>query len=98
MHVETTHHIDDVPGQRYEYDLFRFSDAGVTIVARAYSSSPREAHFLRLETATSWAGLTRADLARPLFQEAAAYLRSAGRASLEWLNQEGSGYEPFPKV
>lgn len=98
MRVETTHHIDEVPGEDYEYDLFRFCEGGVILVARGYSSSPTEAHFLRIETTRSRMGLTRRDLARPLFHEAAAYLRSAGRISLEWLNQEGSGYEPLPEI
>lgn len=98
MRVETTHFVDEVPGQRYEYDLFRFSDGSITVVARGYSSHPTEAHFLRIESATSHVGLTRVDLTRPLLQKAAAYLRSVGRTSLEWLNQDGSGYEPLAEV
>jgi hypothetical protein len=74
---------------------FRFSDGAVTLVARAYSAMPTEAHFLRIETASSSVGLTGYDLTRPLLQAAASHLRSIGKESLTWLNIEGSGYEPL---
>jgi hypothetical protein len=98
MRVEHTHHIDEVPGQRYEYDLFRFSDEAVTLVVRGYAHDPAEAQFLRVESATSSRGITHMDLKLPLFRTAAQYLRSVGRTSLQWLNVEGSGYEPLLDV
>ena len=96
MRVEITHSVDIVRGQRYAYDIFRFSDGSATLVARGYSDAPTEAHFLRIETGSSSAGITSADLARPLLKEAVTHLRSIGKTSLEWLNIEGSGYEPVP--
>jgi hypothetical protein len=94
MRVEVTPSVDTVPGQRYEYDLYRFSDDNITLVARGYSHAPTEAHFLRIETGSSSAGITSADLTRPLLKEAVLHLRSIGKTSLEWLNIEGDGYEP----
>jgi hypothetical protein len=35
MRVEVTHSVDVVPGQRYEYDLFRFSDLSRPLLKEA---------------------------------------------------------------
>jgi hypothetical protein len=83
MRVEVTHHLEELPGQRYEYDLFRFSDEVLTLVARGYAGTPTEVHFLRIETGSSSQGLTDADLARPLLREAVSYLHSVGKTSVE---------------
>jgi hypothetical protein len=56
MEVTTTHHIDasepDAKGMYdwyYEYDLYRFSEGAIALIARSYVDKTYEAHFLRLE-------------------------------------------------
>ncbi|MBN8943920.1 MAG: hypothetical protein J0H01_30710 [Rhizobiales bacterium] len=102
MKVEVTHHVDasdaDENGHHdyhYEYDIYRFSNGLDEYVARSYIDAPQEAHFL------SRVRLSRAILLRPedlktaLFAAAAAHLRAAGKARLQWLSEETGGYLPL---
>lgn len=103
MLVERTHHVDRIPDdlalpvmQQYEYDIFRFSDDNVVLIARRYSHEPSMAHFLRREQGSDHVGLTLRDLTTPFFQSAVSYLRENGILRIEWLNIEGDGYESIP--
>lgn len=105
MRVDVTHHIDtcepDALGQYeyyYEYDIYRFSADGegnsdVTLIARSYGDTRHEAHFLNVEVRGSARPLRDADLQTPLFVEAVAYLRNAGKHHISWLSGRGNGYE-----
>lgn len=105
MRVDITHHIDtcepDALGEYeyyYEYDIYRFSaglsdQSGVTLVARSYGDTRDEAHFLSIELRGSPRLLRAADLQMPLFVEAVAYLRNAGKHKISWLSGRGNGYE-----
>lgn len=101
MKTVITHHIDaDEPDERgechycYEYDVYGFSEGDVTLIARAYVDSADEAHFLSVELRGKRRLLRDADLRTPLFADAAAYLRAAGKTKLSWLSGRGNGYEP----
>jgi hypothetical protein len=105
VEIETTHHVDtgDIgggPGQgfRYEYDLYRFTDDTVAIVARSYRDQPEEAHFPRIEADGQMRMLEADDLRRPLFEQAANYLRGIGKVELSWLSERAGGYEPVPLI
>ena len=100
MDVSTTHRVDasepDAHGQydyRYEYDIYRFSGGDIALVARSYIHEADEAHFLRLEQNGKQRLLTDADLGLPLFAESVAYLKSHGKAKINWLSGRGNGYE-----
>lgn len=109
MRVDVTHHIDtcepDALGDYeyyYEYDIYRFSaggndsanaGSGATLIARSYGDTRHEVHFLSIELRGSPRRLADADLHTPLFRDAVAYLRNAGKHQLAWLS--GNGYEPL---
>ena len=100
MHVERTHYVDRIPEdpalpalQRYEYDLFRFSEGDEVLVARSYSFDQSGAHFLRRESGSEHFGLTRKDTTTSLFLSAVSYLQGVGMSEVQWLNIEGEGYE-----
>lgn len=104
MHVECVREVDasepDVDGAyeyHYEYDVYRFAQDGVCFVARSYTDTPDEAHFLGVESNGRARRLADADLDHPLFLAAAAHLRGAGKAHLNWLSGRGNGYEPVPQ-
>jgi len=90
----------------YEYYIYQFSDGEESFFARSYSDKPHEAHFLNTEKSGRPRPLTNKDLDSPLFLEAQAYLRQAGKTALSWLSGRGegvetaaypiSGYEPLP--
>ena len=101
MKIETTHHIDCSEKSAdgfyewyYEYDLFRFSEGSLTLVARGYTDSPEEAHFLRFEKDGAILKISEADLRTPLAISATDYLRSKGRKKIDWLGPVG--YETIP--
>lgn len=101
MQIETTHHIDCSEKSAdgfyeyyYEYDLFRFSEGGFALVARGYTDSPSEAHFLRIERDGVIVGISEADLRTPLALAATDHLRSLGRRKIDWLGPVG--YAPLP--
>ena len=101
MKIEQTHHVDasepDARGRYeyyYAYDLFVFSEAGVAVVARSYSDTPGEAHFLRIEVGAASELLQRDDFRRPLVIAAIKHLRALGKHELSWLSGRGNGYEP----
>lgn len=103
MRIESTRHIDasepDAAGFRdyhYEYDVYRFSDGAVCFVARSYTDTSDEAHFLRVELDGDPRHLTDADLTHPLFVAARSHLIGAGKVHLNWLSGRGNGYEPIP--
>ncbi|MBV9788124.1 MAG: hypothetical protein JOZ51_08125 [Chloroflexi bacterium] len=100
MKIEHTHHVDaGEPDERgryeyyYEYDLFVFSEAGVSVVARSYSDMPGEAHFLRIEIGDAALLLKPEDFRRPLVIAAVKHLRALGKHELSWLSGCGNGYE-----
>lgn len=103
MRVECTRQIDasepDEAGfhdYHYEYDFYRFSDGAVCFVARSYTDTSDEAHFLSVELDGDPRRLTDADLAHPLFDAARSHLLGAGKVHLDWLSGRGNGYEPIP--
>ena len=103
MDVTVTHHVDasepDAQGAYeyyYEYDLYRFGDGGNALIARSYTGTGDEAHFLSIELRGVARLLRAADLKTPLFADAAAHLRAAGKLKLSWLSGRGNGYEPVP--
>ncbi|MGH8446674.1 MAG: hypothetical protein ACREVL_15485 [Solimonas sp.] len=96
MKVETSHHIDasepDADGMHewhYEYELYRFSDGGVSLVARSYVEEPEQAHFINADVGGAARLITKRELTQPLFVEALAYLRRAGKTRIELLGVEG---------
>lgn len=101
MEIETTHHVDAGDKQTdgrwgffYEYDLYRFSDSAIAIVARSYKDDPQEAHFLRIERDGKSGPLKAEDLRHALFVQAASYLKGIGKDKLSWLSERAGGYEP----
>jgi len=101
MKIETTHHIDCSEKSAdgfyewyYEYDLFRFSEGNLTLVARGYTDSPEKAHFLRFEKEGVIVKISEADLRTPLAIAATIHLRSKGREKIDWLGPVG--YETIP--
>ncbi len=96
MQVAKTHHIDcsergadGLYEWYYEYDLFRFVEGDVALVARSYVDSPAEAHLLRVERAEKPCQLSAADLGSPLAIAAIGYLRDCGIRKLQWLSPSG---------
>ncbi len=103
MQVVCTYHLDasepDEAGfheYHYEYYIYQFSDGEESFFARSYSDEPHRAHFLSAEKSGRPRPLTNKDLDSPLFLEAQAYLRQAGKTALSWLSGRGNGYEPLP--
>lgn len=101
MNVVVTHHIDASDGNvqgsydyYYEYDVYRFSELGETLVARSYADTPDEAHFLRWESHGNVRLLRDCDLKSALFAQAVTHLRRAGKKTLSRLSGRGDGYEP----
>jgi hypothetical protein len=103
--VTKQHYIDrtgsDVPeaeAQVYEYDVYRIAHQNTAIEARAYTKDADEAHFVRIEVDGASRALERDDFERPLLRAAVVYLRSVGKARLEWLDasNEAEGYSPVP--
>lgn len=102
MQVEITHHIDasepNTDGMYdyyYQYDLFRFSDGVVALVARSYVDEPEEAHFLSMETDGEQRLLSIQDIGSLFLAEAVSYLRKLGKSKFRWLSGRGDGYEPL---
>lgn len=103
MHIERIRQIDasepDESGMYdyyYEYDLYRFTEGDLCLVARSYTDEPDEVHFLRTEEGASWRPVTAADLSHPLSVLARSHLRSEGKVHIRWLSGKGDGYEPVP--
>jgi hypothetical protein len=102
MEIETTHHVDASEKKAdgtydhfYEYDLYRFSDSAIAIVARSYKGEPQEAHFLRIERDGKSGLLKVEDLRHALFVQAVNYLKGMGKEELSWLSERTGGYEPL---
>lgn len=100
MQVECHHHIDageqDAEGfydYYYEYDLYHFSLGGFRLVVRSYSDTSTEASLLRLEAAGKVQKLQYKDLARPVVQQAVAYLHQQGKLRIRWFNPQSARYE-----
>ncbi|GAB2473843.1 hypothetical protein GCM10027082_26520 [Comamonas humi] len=103
MQIECTRHLDasepDEDGGHdyyYEYDIYRFTDGALCLVARSYTDEPDEAHFLNLLEHGQLRLLADADLAHPLLLAARAHLLATGKTRLHWLSGRGQGYEPLP--
>jgi hypothetical protein len=70
----------------YEYDLFEYSLGSRMLLARSYTDTPAEAHFLTIREGGAEARtLTRADTRSALFRQAARDLRARGKTELTWL-------------
>ena len=102
MNVQVTHHVDageqDANGMYdyfYEYDIYEFSDGRESLIARSYTDTPLQAHFLRIANNGKGRRLCRKDLAGKLFHDAIAYLRQKGKAELYWLSNGPVTYEPI---
>lgn len=108
MEITSTHHIDesepDENGMRdycYEYDIYEFSENGLSYIARSYTGDPLEAHILKKKDNSRWRIfgkakykiLAKADFKQPLFIEAVAYLRKQGKQRISVLRK--TGYEPL---
>lgn len=74
---------------RYEYDIYRFIEADVVLVARSYVDQPEEVHFLSLERRGNAQALSEADVASRLAQEARRFLQQRGMSEFNWLSEEG---------
>jgi hypothetical protein len=105
MHIDRSHHVDasepDASGMYsyyYEYDLYRFTDGNECLIARSYTDSPTEAHFLALEVSTERRGLQRSDLSKPIFRAAVGHFQSEGKVQLKWLGGSQGAYEALPQV
>lgn len=98
MQVTTSHHIDasepDADGFHsyyYEYDIYRFTLDGTSLVARSYSDTPDMAAFLSCEENETTRMLDGPDLNSPLLAEAARFLRARGKSVLQRLTSQ-DGY------
>ena len=102
MQVEFSHHIDaseaDAEGfyeYYYEYDIYRFTLGGLSLVVRSYSDTWEQASVLRLEEAGKSRPLQPKDLQRPLVQQAREHLQSLGKQELRWFNPRHTRYDPL---
>lgn len=103
MHVQRDRQIDasepDESGMYdycYEYDIYCFTDGPLCLVARGYTDTTDEAHFLKIGVNGSQRAIKGADLAHPLFLLAQDHLRNEGKVHLSVLSGKGNGYEPVP--
>jgi len=101
MEVTISHHIDaSEPDANsdydyyYEYDIYRFSRAGRTYVARSYRDEPDGAAFQSCLEGEEWSLLGPADLIDSLLVQAVDYLQRAGKTKLDRLT-ETEGYVPL---
>ncbi|HEY0597010.1 hypothetical protein [Sphingopyxis sp.] len=103
MRVNVDHYVDasdpDADGLHdwyYEYDIYRFSQAGRSFVARAYTDEPRKVAFLAHEVKILGFRrhrlLNSADLRSSLFVAALAHFRRLGMTSIDRLTE--AGYVP----
>jgi hypothetical protein len=102
MTVEVSHHVDaseaDADGfhdYHYEYEIYEFTDGVRTLLARAYSDEPEMAALMRWYTGKHSYWLKKRDLHHPLFLEAMAYLRMAGKSKLDWFDRKSGSYVPL---
>ena len=102
MQVEFSHHIDaseaDAEGfyeYYYEYDIYRFTLGGLSLVVRSYSDTCEQASVLRLEEAGKSRPLQPKDLKSPLLQQAREHLQSLGKQDLRWFNPKYARYDPL---
>lgn len=96
MEIVKTHHIDasepDENGLHdyyYEYDIYAFSEDGVSYVARRYTDEPEIAHFLKMRTGQDWRLLEASDFNTAMFAEATACLRQEGAKQIQVLGKLG---------
>jgi hypothetical protein len=99
MRVECEHKVDaseaGADGSHeyfYEYDLYRFIDGDLTLVARSYIDEPRRAYFLRTEHHGQTAFLDVDDLRGALAQQARSHLAARGKSEFFWLDPRCGGY------
>ncbi|KOR47226.1 hypothetical protein [Xanthomonas oryzae] len=102
MPVERLRHVDcgepDASGaydHYYEYDIYRFTDGVAYLIARSYTDTPDEAHFLNIDVDGKSRLLQHADLLHPLCVFARASPRRGGKR-LRWLSGGRHGYAPVP--
>ncbi len=99
MMVEVSHHVDasepDADGfydYHYEYEIYEFTDGVRTLLARAYCDERGQAALMGWRKGVHRHLLTKRDLHHPLFLEAMAYLRMAGKSKLDWLDSKSGSY------
>lgn len=102
VQVECSHHIDaseaDAEGfyeYYYEYDIYRFTLGGLSLVVRSYSDTCEQASVLRLEEAGKSRPLQPKDLKNPLLQQAREHLQNLGKQELRWFNPRHARYDPL---
>lgn len=100
MKIEISHHIDasepDAQGMydwHYEYDIFSFSDEQLQLIARSYTDTPHEAHFIGMERRHQQLNIAD-ELDHPMVRAAIDHLRSAGKTEINFLG--AGGYEAVP--
>ena len=103
MEVRKTRHVDsDEPDENgfvsysYEYDIYEFMQGGLCLVARSYTDTPQEAHFLRKELPNQQFMLTIQDFIHPLMLLALESLKADGKSEIQYLSQAAGCYLPIP--
>ena len=103
MEVRKTRHVDsDEPDENgfvsyyYEYDIYEFMQGDLCLVARSYTDTPQEAHFLRKDLPNQQLMLTIQDFSHPLMLLALERLKADGKSEIKFLNQASGGYSPIP--
>ena len=77
------------PADYYEYDVYRFQQGEVALVARSYTDESTGAHFLSVLEQGTRRLLDEDDFQTRLFEEAVHYLKKEGKTTLLYLTREG---------
>ncbi len=100
MKVDKSHHIDkgepDEEGTYdyyYDYHIYKFSEKDLKLIARSYKGES-EAHLLRVEEKGKQGFFSTNRLKEPLVLQALEYLRSEGKTTFCYLD-ENKGYIEF---
>ena len=80
----------------YEYDIYEFMQGDFCLVARSYTDTPHEAHFLRKELRNEVLMLDTQDLAHPLMRLALKILKADGKYEIRYLSKAAGCYLPIP--
>lgn len=104
MEVTKIRHIDsDEPDENgllsyyYEYDIYEFMQGELCFVARSYTDTPQEAHFLKKEAHGQHHMLNMQDFSHPLMLLAVESLKADGKSEIKYLSQEAGNYLPIPE-
>jgi hypothetical protein len=103
MEVCKTRHVDsDEPDETgfasyyYEYDIYEFIQGELRLIARSYTDTPQEAHFLRKEVLNQHLMLTIQDFSHPLMSLALESLKADGKSEIKFLSEAAGSYLPIP--